>query len=584
MVTFENLIYTTSVTYWHEQRRYAVKPAITGETFAFSYLRYSSQAQKDGDSVDRQTRLRESWLERNPHVHLDTSLRMVDAGVSGYRGEHRKNGKHALASFLDLVQRQRVPAGSYLIVENLDRLTRENPVISIPAVLNLIAAGIRVVQLTPVEMVYTADMEQHHLMNMLWELSRGHGESKRKGGLLSQAWGEKKKKAREDKIPHGRACPAWLEIVGVRTVGNHKDFTNARYRLREDAARAIHKIHQWCAEGLGTYRILDRLNTEGIPAFGSKNGVWERSYVQKLLFDPAVVGVYQPYKGSRYPNRVPDGEPITDFYPRAVSDALRYAAQEAIRSRRGKCGRPAADRPANLFSGLLWSAIDGAKLHVHSGKYRYLVSAAALHRRSGAYHTFALEPFTEALLGQLREIEASALFDDPGAKKVTELTGRLHDVEKRLDVALSQFEADPESPTWADRVSQYDREKRALVRELAEARRAAAQPLSARWSEAVALMLAKEEPDRLRAALLATISSVWCVFVRRGATTLAAVQVWFKESTHRDYLIRYHRAVIGKKARTDTLSFAAVARRGEFDLRNRKHARELEEILAKCRI
>src|SRR5262249_32573200 len=153
-------------------------------------------------------------------------------------------------------------------------------------------------------------------------------------------------------------CPAWLELI------------EGKYRIKEDAARAIRKIHEWCAAGLGTYRILDRLNEEGIPAFGSRSGHWERSYVQKLLSDPAVVGIYQPCK-AHWHKRYPDGDPIADYYPRVLKDSLRFAAQEAIRSRKGKSGRPTEHKP-NLFSGLLWSALDSAKLHVHSGGYRYL--------------------------------------------------------------------------------------------------------------------------------------------------------------------------------------------------------------------
>src|SRR4051794_2932803 len=114
------------------------------KSLAFSYLRFSSSAQSDGDSVRRQSALRDTWLKRHPAVRLDSSLTLADKGVSGFTGEHRKNKRHALALFLDLVERGRVPAGSYLIVENLDRLTREEPVESIPAVLSLIKSGIRV--------------------------------------------------------------------------------------------------------------------------------------------------------------------------------------------------------------------------------------------------------------------------------------------------------------------------------------------------------------------------------------------------------------------------------------------------------
>jgi DNA invertase Pin-like site-specific DNA recombinase len=540
-----------------------------GPALAYSYLRFSSPAQADGDSVDRQTRLRKAWLQRHPEVRLDQSLTLVDAGVSGYRGEHRTNRKHALASFLDQVERGRVPIGSFLIVENLDRLTRENPVVSIPAVLNLIAAGVRVVQLAPVELVYDAEMEQHHLMNMLWELSRGHAESRRKSGMCGEAWHEKKEQARAEKTPYGKMCPAWLELV------------DGRWRVKQDAARAVRKIFQWCAGGLGTFGILERLNAEGIPSIG-RTGRWERSYVRKILTSVAVRGIYQPHNGSRGPNRRPDGEPVADYYPRVIAEDLWHAAQQASRRRQRKTGRPSP--VFNPFSGLLYSGTDGSKLHVcgaHGGKY--LVSSAAVQKTPGLrWCTFPLAPFVEVVLSNLRELSAAELFCDPSAVKVTELEGRLEEVEKKLAVAVARFDADPESPTWAERVSKYDREKRSLTKELAEARATAHQPLSATWSETVRLM-AKKDPERLRAGLLATISGIWCVFVGRGRTRLCACQVHFKEGSHRDYLLANQKALGGmvpsEPARCVGRSLHDVLKPGDLDLRQVKDAARLEKAL-----
>jgi DNA invertase Pin-like site-specific DNA recombinase len=546
----------------------AATPAI-----AYSYLRFSKPEQADGDSLRRQRELRESWLKRNPHIRLDTYLKMVDRGVSGYRGDHRKKSKHALACFLDLVERGRVPAGSYLIVENLDRLTRENPVDSIPAVLDLIRAGIRVVQLVPVEMVYDQQMQDYHLMSMLFELSRGHAESRRKSGMCGEAWAEKKAKARADKTPHGAMCPAWIELV------------DGQYRLKEDAARVVRKIYDWSASGLGVARILGRLEAEKIAPIG-KSGSWERSYVCKLLRNQAVIGVYQPGNGSG--GRRPDGDPIPGYYPSAIDESLFYAAQQATEQRRLRSGRPSSGVAINPFSGLLWSAHDGSKLHVVTSMgHKYLVNSAAIMQR-GERRGFPLLAFKEALLSQLRELSAADLFRDPGALKVTELEGRLSDVEKRLTVALAKFEADPESPTWSERVSQYDRDKRALVKELADARAEAQHPLSASWSEAVQLMEA-QEPERLRTALLATIESIWCLFVPRGKIRFAAVQVWFAGGEkHRDYLIVHKAAVATPETRRpswwDVRSLADVGKLGPLDLRRRADVQGLEKALLAAEI
>src|SRR5262249_19639048 len=108
MDTLDITAYTEGVASFQSLRRFAMRlSSPDAGAFAFSYLRFSSPAQADGDSVRRQTALRDGWLKRHPAVRLDTSLRLEDKGVSGYRGEHRTNKRHALAAFLDLVERGR---------------------------------------------------------------------------------------------------------------------------------------------------------------------------------------------------------------------------------------------------------------------------------------------------------------------------------------------------------------------------------------------------------------------------------------------------------------------------------------------
>src|SRR5215472_16992939 len=95
------------------------------ESVAYSYIRFSHPDQANGDSLRRQTEAALEWCKRNK-AHLDTSITLHDRGKSAYTGQHRKNpDRHALAAFLRLVEQGKIPRGAYLIVESLDRLTRE---------------------------------------------------------------------------------------------------------------------------------------------------------------------------------------------------------------------------------------------------------------------------------------------------------------------------------------------------------------------------------------------------------------------------------------------------------------------------
>jgi DNA invertase Pin-like site-specific DNA recombinase len=524
---------------------------------AFSYLRFSSDPQADGDTERRQTAARDAWLRHRPDVHLDKSLK-PDRGVSGYRGKHR-TGDHGLAQFLALVERGHVPAGSYLIVENLDRLTREEPEESIPLVMNLIRVGVKVVQLLPTETVYERGMDFGRMTMMLWELARGHSESKRRSSLLGEVWKEKKRKAREGGVPYGRQCPAWLTLEG------------GRYELKPDAAAAVRRAFELCVSGLGLTSIVARLEEEGVPAIG-KSGKWWRFYVHQLLRNPAATGVYQPMTGSG--RRAPDGEPIPGYYPAVVTEGLFYRAQAALGARKRRSGRPAT-ACSNPFSGLLVDALSGEKLYaVHSGGgYKYLYPASLVHGRRGSASRcgFPLTPLVEALLGEMSELSASDLFKAPGGGRVAELEGRLAAEGRRLAAATAKWELDPESTCWQALVDKHDRGKRCLERELAAARAAAANPLPAAWED----VLAAVEPARLRQALLATVEGVYCLFIRDGRyDRTALVQAFFRGGSIRWWRIRHRSKPAAPPAR-ETWTYPKLA---SLDLRDVEAARTVEAL------
>jgi DNA invertase Pin-like site-specific DNA recombinase len=142
-------------------------------------MRFSSLPQGTGDSIRRQTLARDAWCLKNK-VHLDESTTLHDLGKSAFRGEHKKNpDRHALAGFLEMVKAGKVPRGSYLIVEALDRLTHEDIQPALMLILGLLQDGIHVVQLSPHEAIYTDKSGPHEVMLMVVELMRGNSESAR---------------------------------------------------------------------------------------------------------------------------------------------------------------------------------------------------------------------------------------------------------------------------------------------------------------------------------------------------------------------------------------------------------------------
>src|SRR5262249_43539901 len=88
----------------------------------YSYIRFSTPEKASGDSHRRQAELSNRYAEEQV-LNLDTFLSLCDLGVSGFTGENRRKG--ALALFLKAVETGKVPAGSFLLVESLDRLSRD---------------------------------------------------------------------------------------------------------------------------------------------------------------------------------------------------------------------------------------------------------------------------------------------------------------------------------------------------------------------------------------------------------------------------------------------------------------------------
>ncbi len=106
----------------------------------YSYTRFSSEKQRHGDSVRRQLEAVEAWCKNEGGgLTLDTSLR--DEGVPGYMGRNAKVG--ALARFMKAIEEGLIAPGSVLVVENLDRLSRNEPLEGLDLLKTIIKAGVR---------------------------------------------------------------------------------------------------------------------------------------------------------------------------------------------------------------------------------------------------------------------------------------------------------------------------------------------------------------------------------------------------------------------------------------------------------
>src|SRR5262249_42977859 len=174
------------------------QPTDTRSPVAVSYRRFSDPKQRQGDSLRRQKTDTDRWCEQNG-VPLDAKLSCKDAGKSAYHGRHRSD-KAALGRFLECVKEGKVPRGSFLIVENLDRLSREDERTALRLWLDILDAGINIVQLHPETVFRHEKSDMVDIMRAIIELSRGHSESRMKSVRALASWERARERAREGEL------------------------------------------------------------------------------------------------------------------------------------------------------------------------------------------------------------------------------------------------------------------------------------------------------------------------------------------------------------------------------------------------
>jgi DNA invertase Pin-like site-specific DNA recombinase len=566
---------------------------------AYSYVRFSHPKQAEGGSLERQLRLTEAYCKRKGLV-LDESLTLLDLGVSAFRGANVEDG--ALGAFLEACRIGRVPRGSYLILENLDRLSRSQIRPALKLFFQVQDYGITIVTHEPEREYRPEDSEALALIEPLIIFARAHEESVMKSHRRKDGWRQARDKARQGGGPMLRTCPAWLEV------------TPDGFRVKEDAAAVVRRIFDLARDGLGVHRTTELLVREGVPPIGTR-GRWVKAYVYRILTNPAAMGTYQPMRqeGKKV---VPDGDPIPSYYPKVVEEAEWQQAQAALLARgggftRGRRASPAAgrkgDQETNLFTGLVYSATTRERMHITHAmgrkgdgerkRYVYLYPTRETGVPNGGPR-LDYATFEAAILSRMRELKPSDIVGDkaPGAGKKAEaarLSGRLLDIDNKLERARQRARTSEDFDSFLDLIQDLQNERKQVSERLAELEEQDAGHPAADLGETHTLidLLAQTPPEqreelrrRLKARIRLLVAEMWVLIVAKGRDRLCAVQMYFRSGKHRDYVV-WHRPgkSYGKgraEAHWEALSSADVQALGALDLRKHKHAAKLERALA----
>lgn len=305
---------------------------------AYSYIRFSSYKQSVGDSLRRQMKLAYRYAAKNGLV-LREDFTFRDLGVSAYDRTNVEKG--ALSLFLRAVEQGRVKKGSLLLVENLDRLTRQATYKAVALLGQLVEAGITVVTLSD-EVAYTAASleDDRELFYSVMLLSRGHGESKRKSEMITEAY--EGRRAAGAKIICNVA-PGWLV----------KDRSAKQWVLDPAKSASVRRVFKAYLGAASAHSICQTANAEEwtVPSMRKDTTGWHVSLVRRILKNPAVTGRYIERSEREH----------VDFFPQVISDA-DFARAQVLADTKASFPRRRDFTRFNVFQGLIFCGYCGSTL------------------------------------------------------------------------------------------------------------------------------------------------------------------------------------------------------------------------------
>jgi DNA invertase Pin-like site-specific DNA recombinase len=291
---------------------------------AISYLRFSTPEQALGNSTERQLKAARDYCAHNG-LELDEDLSIADEGLSGYKGHNVERG--SLGHFLNEVRAGKIPAGTALIIENLDRLSRQGIDATTDLLKQLTKHGIDV-HVIAINRVLKAGFNNSLVDYMLIGLNAdlAFQESKKKSERIGSAWASKKSKLGKPGELYTRNLPKWLTVENGKIV----EVPEVRAMVRQ--------AFQMAANGIGIDNITRAIG-----------GEFSRTWFARLLRNRSVLGEFQP-KGAAV---------IPDLFPQVISqsefDAVRLQMKGKLGNGRYIGGNRQRSTQADcLFSGLIF--------------------------------------------------------------------------------------------------------------------------------------------------------------------------------------------------------------------------------------
>lgn len=300
---------------------------------AYSYHRWSSALQTDGNSDERQSKITQAICDK---FNLRLANTFKDRGVSA------KDGANLVAEFSRLAKV--VKPKEYVIVEDASRISRAGQYVGLTAIKELVSKDIIILigrRLGTPILVNKDNWQDLEIWNALSsELNTAQVANTYATIGKREAWASKKEKVSKGEVVRYYKLPGWLSN-SPKVPGQPPT-----YILDGEKVKAVNRVYQLYLKGYGCRRIAKMMNAEQwspVVVLGKHKGKsWKTPTITLLIKDHRVLGNFVCR------NQVSEHK----LYPQIVNDELWSQVQTIRRSRGEKKFSGHIGNHINVFTGL----------------------------------------------------------------------------------------------------------------------------------------------------------------------------------------------------------------------------------------
>jgi DNA invertase Pin-like site-specific DNA recombinase/ssDNA-binding Zn-finger/Zn-ribbon topoisomerase 1 len=423
---------------------------------AILYLRYSTTEQAEGQSEQRQCATAERWCKEHECPLLKT---YKDLGISGGKSADDRRG---LKTLLGDLESGEVP--EYLLIEDVDRLSRMLPLDSLNLISRILDYGVTIVSLRDSQMLTKANWQSSQSFLILSLKTTLANEERQKRIFRGKAAWKQKRADAKNKI-YTKKIPSWLTVKDGKIV------------IIPKHVETVKRMFKLSSEGVGIVGIIRLFNDEGVESFRGKS--WNKAVIHNTLTNESVLGFFQP-RTLVNGKRIEDGEKIANYFPQIIESELFHHVQAKLKQRStykgGGFKNPKQPYRHNLFAGIMKCAKCGdsmIRLARSRHGYMYLVCTNANKNGGCKFKTVTTHILEEMFVDWVfHDRRFLAGLKPQSVSSVNVISQKLEAVRKKLQRYMTFVDESDGLPprTIVAKVSEFESQVQFLEQELDKAK------------------------------------------------------------------------------------------------------------------